>query len=877
MESLESVENRSASTSTLKRVGFFQQASKIFSQFLPVGWRLGSACDDGDCFYDAISQAWSAAQPDAKAFTVKTLRLECANYLRRLDKESLKPNWVEQAIVQDNGMDDYFTHLATIEFTQGEMNELKNQMIFSGYAIWGKPHVEGRMLAAVLGDISLHIIELHEINNNFVEVHNLVTSAGVKQVAPETISYNDKTMLHLAVYRNHFVPILPATLVSQSYTSATLTLKENIKATNAVQHEAQCKNFKTANTKQEIDDVIDSSMTVFPAKPDIKLSVQQKINELQQITTQDSVASTLSYDDWRQHKFDDYMRVKRELLIMVMESLGYVTKPAWENIEQAQGQAVFFPKEYLFNNKQVRLHHGIIINYLGEEYLFSVAWPDEFEGVNEFIALISADSQDVFLNENRLGQVYHFAISVKFSSQRLLENETRQQHENKPDTAKVGANIIQSKTLVVSASEEPAVNDSPVKNHQSLKPVPASINTSTVAKPAHVNSITTNKIAVVHAEIEPEGDILKRSGLIELPRDNPHEAQFNKSTQRYSVAINAQESLLPILTKHEVGVLKKRWFEELAHCREKTEYNYFCNDSSRKMVIDGNRLVFTDSSPFPFEIKGVHQVAQQLFRYEQNLKVDINYSLSKTSYLGVYSKKNTLKITFTPETSQAILAHVFNKHQEYYTRLELLKVADGRSAAVNFINNRHKEKYFNNLIDFILYNDNQIEKEFLLAMQMLCAKEQCGKNILAKYYVNSKNNCKLRFEDSPTRLITVLEKLFNAQFKFCQVEIQYQIEFINARDIVENEKVADLFEQILQDGPDKILAEINAGTFQPIDLMVDENGELKATQSCDISLAAACSRHGLLPEPKKLNITSTQTAQQKEELDETIFIARGGF
>lgn len=243
-------------------------------------WNFGKAIDNGDCFYDAVAQAITSQLSNSnKPNTVKSLRLLCANYLYKLNAEKPKNNWVMESIEEDKGIDSYQDHLTSLQYTQEEMTKFKfESKALSGYAIWGKPHIEGRILATQL-EIKLHIIEFHETNSTssmttLPPVHMVITGDSVKQVEQENIDYEDNTMLHLAVYRQHFVPI------SKSLTNAMVVQSENSKRelTQFTEHSQASESSLAPHVKKIRHLLVNQKID-----PGTRLLLEIELKELEQI------------------------------------------------------------------------------------------------------------------------------------------------------------------------------------------------------------------------------------------------------------------------------------------------------------------------------------------------------------------------------------------------------------------------------------------------------------------------------------------------------------------------------------------------------------------------------------------------------------------
>lgn len=187
------------------------------------GFKLGSAKDKGDCFFDSVAQGLHAAgisiSKDEGVNPCKKVRLLCDDYVRAKNKLPPADNWVKKAIAEDAKAkgQDYQTYIAALQFTQQEMEEEKKKVAFNGLATWGKPHIEGRILCETLG-IKIHLINFVEHEGRLITTHKLIDATGVKDIAETDIKPDGSKYIHLANYCNHYVPLLPLvnTLTSQA-------------------------------------------------------------------------------------------------------------------------------------------------------------------------------------------------------------------------------------------------------------------------------------------------------------------------------------------------------------------------------------------------------------------------------------------------------------------------------------------------------------------------------------------------------------------------------------------------------------------------------------------------------------------------------------
>lgn len=183
-----------------------EKAQETLHTLLPPDFRIGKALDTNDCFFDAFAQAY-AVEYDKPNTSAKAMRLLCDSYAKTLDKQT--ENWIKALLNSDTtNTVTYKDYLATIQYTQAEMDELKKDHLFSGLAIQGQSHLDGRLLCETL-DVKLHVIEIleNEETHEIIINHQFIDKTGSTSV--EVVSYTDKTIVHLVIYHGHFVPLMP--------------------------------------------------------------------------------------------------------------------------------------------------------------------------------------------------------------------------------------------------------------------------------------------------------------------------------------------------------------------------------------------------------------------------------------------------------------------------------------------------------------------------------------------------------------------------------------------------------------------------------------------------------------------------------------------
>ncbi|CAM4395381.1 MAG: hypothetical protein LEGION0398_MBIBDBAK_01182 [Legionellaceae bacterium] len=195
------------------------EAKNNLRQSLPDEWDSGISLNTGDCFFDSIAQSLNFASLQEKNHTAKTLRIISHQYIIDIDKKPREDNWIYQRFLVNakNGNKDsqqvkeiadkaYQHYFANIQYTYEDI--LNGQGLNLEQPIWGEQDIDGRILSEVL-NIKLHIIELHENENNIVLGHQLIDKENSKSVVEKDIDYSNNAILHLCVYRNHYAPLLP--------------------------------------------------------------------------------------------------------------------------------------------------------------------------------------------------------------------------------------------------------------------------------------------------------------------------------------------------------------------------------------------------------------------------------------------------------------------------------------------------------------------------------------------------------------------------------------------------------------------------------------------------------------------------------------------
>lgn len=195
------------------RTGILKSEDKHASTMktaLSTKYEIGTAYDKGDCFFDSVAQQLLAIgvtiPGDLNQDGCKKIRVLCNQYLKS-DQSKL---WAKEKIDNDakTGGQSFEICLATSAFTQPEMETMKKGDIFSGLSTWGRPQIEGRIICEQF-KIKLHVVELSQSDDHQIVVHQLIDSTGSKTVSEDEINLQDTNLVHIALYRSHYVPLQP--------------------------------------------------------------------------------------------------------------------------------------------------------------------------------------------------------------------------------------------------------------------------------------------------------------------------------------------------------------------------------------------------------------------------------------------------------------------------------------------------------------------------------------------------------------------------------------------------------------------------------------------------------------------------------------------
>lgn len=182
-----------------------QEAKRYFEKQLSTKHITpGQSTDNGDCFFDALAQGLNAVgikKADGKPHTDKSLRLICHRYANDLNGKAGFDNWVESKVEADKHTgQSYRYYLQNIDKTVLEIG--------TG-VIWGRPHVDGQILATYL-NMAIHLQDLFYVEGNLTIEHKIIDKKGSRTVSEgEAYALTDK-VIRLANYEGalHYVPLM---------------------------------------------------------------------------------------------------------------------------------------------------------------------------------------------------------------------------------------------------------------------------------------------------------------------------------------------------------------------------------------------------------------------------------------------------------------------------------------------------------------------------------------------------------------------------------------------------------------------------------------------------------------------------------------------
>lgn len=171
---------------------------------------LGEAYSQNACFFDAIVQALPTdklqeCKSNDPLFHEKWLRTVCSEEANKIHQVDTQNNWIKKWdtwLTSDVPYEKYLSHI------QYAAHEVNNSSVKATDILRGDPDIDGRLLCAHF-NVKLHVMGWDESTNQIV--HKIVSNDHdnpIDSVEPHEIDYNDPNLIHIAHYKDHFVPLV---------------------------------------------------------------------------------------------------------------------------------------------------------------------------------------------------------------------------------------------------------------------------------------------------------------------------------------------------------------------------------------------------------------------------------------------------------------------------------------------------------------------------------------------------------------------------------------------------------------------------------------------------------------------------------------------
>ncbi|OJW67022.1 MAG: hypothetical protein BGO68_00395 [Candidatus Amoebophilus sp. 36-38] len=223
LEKKKKKEDKLAAVSSSKgkpRRGFTDKGwftNKALNAQLPLGYQLGAAYDDGDCFFDALAQCLNRIENTTK-YTVKSLRGSCHKFYQ--ENQKLVADWDSadsgKSIHTKKEYEQHQYSYSKILYTADECDSLFNKDL----CIWGRPWIEGMMICQELNVKGICVINVSkDLETDSLILSYCFLSYKLGQDSPDETPLNkenfqallekgDISVLVNVEDKFHFVPLL---------------------------------------------------------------------------------------------------------------------------------------------------------------------------------------------------------------------------------------------------------------------------------------------------------------------------------------------------------------------------------------------------------------------------------------------------------------------------------------------------------------------------------------------------------------------------------------------------------------------------------------------------------------------------------------------
>lgn len=214
-----------------KQVISFDLVAKALK--LPEQFKIGSARDNGGCFFDCIAQSLNAIH-NSNEYDEKSLRLACFEFY--LKNTALVAKWNDIDAHHGKYLGDY----SYVQFTEAELDMMAANIA----PTWGRPGIEGRILCEVLNLKHILVVEVLKVDDvEYQPIYSVCTADGLHEVYDASdIKYDENTPILMNISGDlHFTPVLPVKMFKnldmQKEESKTVLTNDAVKEKAVIENE----------------------------------------------------------------------------------------------------------------------------------------------------------------------------------------------------------------------------------------------------------------------------------------------------------------------------------------------------------------------------------------------------------------------------------------------------------------------------------------------------------------------------------------------------------------------------------------------------------------------------------------------------------------
>ena len=200
---------------------------------MPLG--LGRAYSENDCFFDAVVQvlppeALKESKNSEALSRLKWLRMVCSREANKIHQTDPAHNWIKRWDTWESSDVSYEKYLSCLQYA---FHEVGKQGVTDMDIVRGDPDIEGRIICAQF-NLTLHVMGWDEINSQIV--HKIVSTDSdnpMDFVEAHQVDYDDANLIHIAQYKDHFVPLVSQGAKSLSLQNCEMLKEEPKKSSSA--------------------------------------------------------------------------------------------------------------------------------------------------------------------------------------------------------------------------------------------------------------------------------------------------------------------------------------------------------------------------------------------------------------------------------------------------------------------------------------------------------------------------------------------------------------------------------------------------------------------------------------------------------------------